>query len=82
VDILLGQIPPNITFVSADGTAFSDLLSRKVRTDISEYTTGVMARPEIRYTKLESKRGFTLDTIGFATVETEPKSKAPIIADV
>jgi hypothetical protein len=41
-----------------------------------------MAPPEIKYTIQESKRGFTLDTTGFATVETEPKSKAAIIAEI
>jgi hypothetical protein len=28
------------------------------------------------------KRGFTPDISGFATVETEPKNKAPIIAEI
>ena len=49
---------------------------------MARFTTGVMARPEIKYTRQESKRGFTLDIIGFAIVETEPKSIAPIIADI
>lgn len=49
---------------------------------LARFTTGVMARPEIKYTRQESKRGFTLDIIGFAIVETEPKSIAPIIADI
>lgn len=43
---------------------------------------GVMARPEIKSTRQESKRRFTLDTIGCAIVETEPKSKAPIIDEI
>ena len=46
------------------------------------FATGVMARPEIKYTKEASIRGFTFDTIGFAIVETDPKSKAPIIAEI
>ena len=41
-----------------------------------------MARPEIRYTREASISGLTADTIGFATVETQPKSKAAIIADI
>ena len=49
---------------------------------MTRVTTGVMATPEIKYTRQESKRGFTLDKIGFATVETEPNSIAPIIADI
>ena len=44
---------------------------------LTDFVTGVIARPEIRYTKQVSMRGFTFGTIGFATVETEPKSKAP-----
>jgi hypothetical protein len=49
---------------------------------VTRFTTEIMAKPEMKYTRQESKRGFTLDTIGFATVETEPKSKAPIIAEI
>jgi hypothetical protein len=41
-----------------------------------------MVAPDMRYTRQESQRGFTLATIGFATVETEPKSKAPITAEI
>jgi hypothetical protein len=41
-----------------------------------------MAAPDMRYTRQESQRGFILYTMGFATVETEPKSNAPIIADI
>ncbi len=43
--------------------------------------TGVKANPEMRYTREESNRGLILDNIGFAIVETEPNSKAAIIAD-
>ena len=46
------------------------------------FTTGVIVMQEIKYTRQESKRGFTVDTIGFAIVETEPKSKAAIIAEI
>jgi len=38
-----------------------------------------MATPEIKYMRQESKRGFTLDTIGLATVETGPKVKQPLL---
>jgi hypothetical protein len=34
-----------------------------------------MARPEIRYTREARISGFTVDTIGFAIVETQLKSK-------
>jgi hypothetical protein len=38
-----------------------------------------MATPEIKYMRQGSKRGFTLDTIGFAIVETGPKVKQPLL---
>ena len=49
---------------------------------MTDFVTGVIARPEIRYTKQVSMRGFTFGTIGFATVETEPKSKAPLLSRI